>query len=171
MITNFHLALKSHDHSRCIDAALEQAKHICKQKKLQFTPTRKLVLKLIWQSHRPLGAYQILDMLADLNKKSIAPPTVYRAINFLLSHGLIHRIPSLNAFIGCPFPTSAHSNVFMICENCNNAAEISDNGLNKMLRSACERAQFHLNIQNIELFGTCASCTENKTLSSSWNYD
>ena len=167
VITNFHLALKSHNHSRCIDAALEHARHICKLKKLQFTPTRELVLKLIWQSHRPLGAYHIQDMLADLNKKPIAPPTVYRAINFLLSHGLIHRIPSLNAFIGCPFPSSPHSNVFMICENCSNAAEISDNGLNKMLRSVCERAQFHLNIQNIELFGTCAACTENKTLSSS----
>ena len=162
MISNLNVAHRPHNHSRCISAALEQAKHICKSKKLRLTPTRALVLKIIWQGHQPLGAYQIQDTLADLNKKSIAPPTVYRAINFLLSHGLIHKVHSLNAFIGCPFPNSPHSNLFLICENCGNTAEVSDNSLNTILGSFCDRAKFDLKTQSIELSGTCARCKENK---------
>jgi len=160
MISNSRVAHHPHSHFRCIDAALRQAKHICKLKKLRLTSTRELVLKIIWQGHRPLGAYQIQDKLAAINKKSIAPPTVYRAINFLLLHGLIHKVPSLNAFIGCPFPNSVHSNIFLICQDCGNTAEISDNKLNKMLRSVCDRAQFRLKTQNIELSGTCARCSK-----------
>ena len=115
MLTNTRLVHGQHDHSRCIDAALSRAEDLCQKKNAKLTPTRATVLSILWQSHRPLGAYQVQDRLSKIMGKPTAPPTVYRAIEFLLRLGLIHRLPSLNAYIGCPFPNSEHSNLFMIC--------------------------------------------------------
>ncbi len=117
------------------------------------------MLQLLWQSHRPLGAYQLQDQLAVLSGKSIAPPTIYRAIEFLLGLGLIHRIASLNAYIGCPFPGSDHSNLFMICNQCGSAAEVAHNGLNELLQKASDKADFTLQSQALELFGLCPNCS------------
>mgnify|MGYP002852692152 CR=1 FL=1 len=159
MLTNARLAHQPHNHSRCMNAALARAEQICRERNARLTPTRELVLKLIWQNHRPIGAYQIQDELTNVSGKTVAPPTIYRAIKFLLSLGLIHKIPSLNAFIGCPFPTSMHSNLFMICEYCGSAAEVSHAGINKLLQAASDQANFFLQSQSLELFGTCMQCT------------
>ena len=97
MLTNSRLVHQPHDHGRCINAALSRAEELCTASKARLTPTRKSVLQLLWQSHQPLGAYQLQDQLSVLTGKSIAPPTIYRAIEFLLGLGLIHRIASLNA--------------------------------------------------------------------------
>ena len=159
MLTNSRLVHQPHDHSRCINAALSRADELCVASKARLTPTRKSVLQLLWQSHRPLGAYQLQDQLAVLSGKSIAPPTIYRAIEFLLGLGLIHRIASLNAYIGCPFPGSDHSNLFMICNQCGSAAEIAHNGLNELLQKVSDKANFTLQSQALELFGLCPSCS------------
>jgi len=105
-----------------------------------------------------LGAYQIQDQLSKLMAKPIAPPTVYRAIEFLLDLSLIHRLPSLNAYIGCPFPSSHHSNLFMICNECGSAAEMADAALNEVLQAASNKANFVLQSQSVELFGRCPQC-------------
>ena len=86
-------------------------------------------------------------------------PTVYRAIEFLVEQGLAHRIHSLNAFIGCPFPNSVHSNVFMICEQCNNVAEMADAKINQLITDRSEKLNFTLRSQSIELFGICPKCS------------
>ena len=125
---------------------------------MRLTPTRESVLRLLWQSHQPLGAYQLQDQLSSLTGKSIAPPTVYRAIEFLSDLGLVHRLASLNAYIGCPFPNSEHSNLFMICNSCGSAAEVAHTALNDVLQNASEKAQFKLESQSIELFGLCPQC-------------
>jgi Fur family transcriptional regulator, zinc uptake regulator len=72
--------------------------------------------------------------------------------------GLIHRIASLNAYIGCPFPGSDHSNLFMICSDCGSAAEVSHNSINDLLQSASDKANFTLQGQSLELFGLCPNC-------------
>ena len=100
MLTNSRLVHQPHDHGRCINAAMTRAHDLCIEQNARMTTTRESVLRLLWQSHRPLGAYQLQDQLAELLNKPIAPPTVYRAIEFLLQLGLIHRLPSLNAYIG-----------------------------------------------------------------------
>jgi|TARA_B110000967_G_scaffold142378_1_gene145579 Fur family zinc uptake transcriptional regulator len=159
MLTNCKLAHQPHDHRRCINAALARANDLCATEGLRLTATRESVLRLLWQSHRPLGAYQLQDQLAKLSGKPIAPPTIYRAVDFLLKAGLIHRIASLNAYIGCPFPNSEHSNLFMICTECGSAAEAALNSINELLKSASEKANFTLQDQSIELFGLCPSCS------------
>jgi Fur family transcriptional regulator, zinc uptake regulator len=87
----------SHDHQRCVKRAFAEAEQICLEQGQRFTTIRRKVFELIWQQHKPIGAYQILE---DLQQESrTAPPTVYRALDFLLNLGLIHRIASLNAFV------------------------------------------------------------------------
>lgn len=158
MLTNARLVHQPHDHDRCINAALTRAKSLCQEKSVKLTATRESVLTILWQSHRPLGAYQIQDQLSKLLAKPIAPPTVYRAIEFLLDLSLIHRLPSLNAYIGCPFPSSQHSNLFMICNDCGSVAEMADAVLNEVLQTASNKANFGLQSQSIELFGQCPQC-------------
>jgi len=79
-----------------------------------------------------------------------------------LQLGLIHRLPSLNAYIGCPFPNSEHSNLFMICTECGSVAEMADNTINSMLQSASAKVNFTLQNQCLELFGLCPQCIEHQ---------
>src|SRR5882724_8224269 len=97
----------AHDHQHCIDDALVRAATICAQSGGRLTPLRRRVLELVWHSHAPVGAYDILDALRR-DGRPAAPPTAYRALEFLLGHGLIHRIESLNAFVGCAQPERPH---------------------------------------------------------------
>ena len=160
MLSNSRAAHRSHDHSRCLSAALSQAEHHCAAANVRLTPIRRAVLELIWQSHRPLGAYAVVEQLPAILGRPIRPPSVYRSLDFLLEIGLIHRLPSHNAFIGCPFPGSEHSDVFMICRSCGSAAEVSAEALNQSLVDTANRAGFQLESQNIELSGLCASCQQ-----------
>jgi Fur family zinc uptake transcriptional regulator len=160
MITNSKLAYHHHDHQRCIDAALTQAKAVCDTKNMRLTATRQQVLKLIWQNHQPLGAYKLLELLARENGKQVMPPTIYRALDFLLAAGLIHRISSLNAFIGCPFPSSSHNEVFLICSNCGSAAECSADKLSSAITETASKANFTIESQSVEIVGLCPTCKE-----------
>lgn len=85
-----------HHHATCIEDALATAEKLCSERKQRFTPLRRRVLELVWQSHRPVGAYEILRQLTA-EEGCPAPPTVYRALDFLLDQGFIHRINALNA--------------------------------------------------------------------------
>ena len=158
MLTNSRLVHQPHDHDRCIKAALASANSLCAEKNARMTTTRESVLRLLWQSHQPLGAYQLQDQLSRLLNKPVAPATIYRAVDFLLGLGLIHRIASLNAYIGCPFPNSEHSNLFMICSDCGSVAEVAHNTLNGLLQNICDRSNFTLQSQSLELFGQCPQC-------------
>src|SRR3546814_13619005 len=98
------LACTPHDHDHCVSHALAEADSLCARQGVRLTALRKRVLELVWQSHKPLGAYDILAQLTEQDGRRAAPPTVYRALDFLLENGLVHRIASLNAFIGCNHP-------------------------------------------------------------------
>lgn len=146
-----------HDHDRCIDQALNQAKQLCQQNNLRLTPVRQRVLELIWQSHQPLGAYQILEQLAAEGFNS-APPTVYRALEFLLEQGLAHRITSLNAFIGCNHPGQNHQGHFLICRQCGSAQELQLEPLAQQLEGQAQLHGFKIEAETIELSGLCPNC-------------
>lgn len=158
MITNSKLAYHEHDHQRCISAALSRATTLCEARKARLTPARRQVLQLIWKSHQPLGAYRILELMAEQNGKRVLPPTVYRALDFLLEMGLIHRISSLNAYIGCPFPGNKHNEIFLICRQCGSAAECSAETLTNAISSTAKRANFLPESQSVEIVGLCPQC-------------
>src|SRR5699024_1887306 len=117
------LPLPNHDHGACISDALARAEACCRAQGLRLTATRRRVLELIWASHRPSKAYDLLEAI-NRERGNAAPPTVYRALDFLLTAGLVHKIESLNAFIGCS-GTHAHAQPkFLICHDCQRVAEI-----------------------------------------------
>jgi Fur family zinc uptake transcriptional regulator len=158
MLTNARLVYQPHDQVRILNAAINRAHEICDKSNVRLTPAREAILRLLWQSHQPLGAYQLQQQLTKVTDKPVAPPTIYRAIEFLIDLGLVHRIPSLNAFIGCPFPSSEHSNIFLICKSCKTVAEVADNRVNSLLENLSDKANFTLSTQTIELFGLCPNC-------------
>lgn len=148
------------DHQACIDQALATAVELCNREGLRLTPTRKRVLELVWQSHRPLGAYEILAQLSEDEGKPAAPPTVYRALDFLLEHGLVHRLASLNAFIGCDRPHQAHQGHFLICRLCRVAHELPHDDIDLAVEQAAAALGFAVEQQVVEVSGVCAPCRE-----------
>lgn len=151
-------AFQPHDHSHCVHDALHEADRLCRERGVRLTDIRRRVLELVWSSHQPLGAYDILDRLTAEGHKP-APPTVYRALEFLLEQKLIHRIASRNAFIGCSHPGAAHAGYFLLCTTCGNAEEIDDSvPLAKAVASAAGQADFLIESQTLELAGTCRHC-------------
>src|SRR5690606_22655936 len=106
-------AHQTHNHRACIEDALATARELCAERGVQLTPLREKVLQIVWKSHKPVGAYDVLDELAR-SHKSARPPTVYRALDFLIAEGLIHKIESLNAYLGCVEAGAPHSGQFLI---------------------------------------------------------
>ncbi|WP_151704875.1 Fur family transcriptional regulator [Nitrincola alkalilacustris] len=151
---------EKHNHQTCIDEALARAKALCRKKQLRFTPIRELVLRLIWQSHKPLGAYDLLPALAEAGFNS-APPTVYRALEFLQEQGLVHRLASLNAFIGCSQPDAEHTGYFFICRECHQTLEVKSDPVHSALNRQANNMGFSIDQETVEVLGTCPSCKRN----------
>ncbi len=146
-----------HDHSHCLETALDRAAALCAEKGVRLTALRRRVLELIWGGHRPLGAYELLASLRA-ERRGAAPPTVYRALDFLRRQGLVHRIESLNAFVGCPDPDTPHGGQFLICRACGLAAELNDDTVDRAIRESAARAGFTVGRPIIEIEGLCPHC-------------
>lgn len=154
-----------HDHSHCIDTALQSAVALCQQKGMRLTPIRKRVFELVWQSHKPMGAYDLLPTLADEGFNS-APPTVYRALDFLLELGLIHRLASLNAYIGCSQP-AAHQSLqensatcFLLCQCCGQVEEIYQTQWQQSVEQLAQQQNFQVAQSMTEVLGLCSLCQQ-----------
>src|SRR5215475_13197744 len=131
-----------HDHERCSADAMAVAEDRCAQRGQRLTPMRRDVLAALLASHRPLGAYEIMDRLAPQGARP-APITVYRALEFLRENGLVHRIESRNAFVACVHAHAAGELVvFLICEQCGAVGEAPAAEVASKLRSAARAAGF-----------------------------
>lgn len=146
-----------HDHKTCITHALQEAEAYCKQQGLRLTELRRRVLELIWANHQPVGAYDLLEQLTHEGRKA-APPTIYRSLDFLMQSGLIHRITSLNAYVGCNHPGLDHAAQFFICEDCGQAAEMDDAKIESAIAKDAKRLGFTVEKRTIEVAGICAHC-------------
>ena len=155
-------ACSHHNHGHCISDAMGAARQLCEARGVRLTSLREQVLELVWQSHQPLGAYTLMDMLAKASTRQIAPPTVYRALDFLLEEGLIHRINSLNAFIGCPSPSQKHQSHFLICQNCKVAVELDSPQLDQNLSNIAAESGFTVFSHNVEINGLCPACKDKR---------
>ena len=151
---------RSHDHSKCIAEALAAATEVCRERSARFTSLRRQVLELIWTSHEPVGAYDILEMMNDTADSRVAPMTVYRAIEFLMENGLVHRIASRNAYVGCSHPGASHEGQFLICRHCGCVEEIMEKAISKALSTGAKRAGFDAVSSLIEIEGRCRGCRE-----------
>lgn len=137
--------------------ALLQAEAVCRQRGVRFTELRRRVLEILWNHASPLGAYAILDVLRNDGRQG-APPTVYRALDFLLEQGLIHRLASLNVFIGCCRPGAHHSGQFLICQSCGQVDELSNRTVEETLLAEAMGRDFEVLAQTVEVLGRCPTC-------------
>lgn len=146
-----------HKHSNCINSALTVAEDTCREKGNRLTPIRRRVLELIWSNHQPVKAYDILQSMQTA-QKGTAPMTVYRALDFLLDKGFVHRIESLNAYIGCGRPGHSQSGQFLICHNCGEVAELGDPELATLISTKAKQLGFSIENQIVEIKGFCSRC-------------
>ncbi len=146
-----------HNHRQCVRKALAQADTVCEKRGVKLTRLRRRILELVWSRHGPIRAYDILGLM-DEKDGSTTPNTVYRALDFLLDAGLIHRIDSINAFMGCANPETKHSAQFLICRSCESAAEIHDPGIDRTLNRDAQKLGFAPEQQTVEVQGLCKSC-------------
>jgi Fur family zinc uptake transcriptional regulator len=141
-----------------IEGHLEAAAAVCARSGGRLTALRRSVLGLILSAEAPLTAYQLLDRLRA-TRKGAAPPTVYRALEFLLEKGLIHKVESRNAFVPCLEPGHhTHPVQFLICGKCGTVAELEDEAVVAALDRAALRHGFRLDTAVVELEGICAAC-------------
>lgn len=148
---------QAHDHGRCVRDSLAAAEEVCAARGLRFTALRRRVLELVLGGHEPVRAYDVLDQLGSERRRA-APPTVYRALEFLLANGLIHRIESLSAYVGCGEPRVPHTGQFLICGVCGSAAELGDLDIAGLVVSKAKRLGFRVQRQSIEAMGVCRAC-------------
>lgn len=146
-----------HDHDACVADALERADRVCAERGLRLTPIRRRVLELIWASHKPTKAYDLLDTIRA-EHAGAAPPTVYRALDFLLDAGLVHRLESLNAFVGCNAGHGGSHPKFLICRHCERVAEIAGQTLHDAIDREAAAAGFMVEGEVVELRGLCRNC-------------
>lgn len=147
----------AHDHDACVDEALASAEALCSQERLRLTPVRRRVLEILLEEHTALGAYDVLDRLRaeDLGSQ---PPAAYRALDFLVQHGLAHRIERLNAYCACTHPGEEHTPAFLICRECGAVAETRADPASGMLGRAAEAAGFDIERAVVEAEGLCPNC-------------
>jgi Fur family zinc uptake transcriptional regulator len=150
-----------HDHGRCVRRALRTAERLCRERGRRLTVLRRKVLELVWANHRPVGAYALLETMRDETGR-VAPATVYRALEFLREQGLVHRLASLNAFIGCAFPGIPHTGQFLICAACRELAELDDHKVTAALRESATSSGFAISHSTVEVLGLCPHCRENR---------
>ncbi|HEV7266715.1 MAG TPA: transcriptional repressor [Falsiroseomonas sp.] len=145
--------------------AVDRAEAACVARGVQFTELRRQVLRLVLESPQPIGAYALLDRLRA-DRPGAAPPTIYRALDFLQEQGLVHRVERLNAFVGCAGPEAHHScghghdhpHQFLICGRCGATAEICDDRVAKAVAEAACAAGFVPSRTTVEVEGLCAAC-------------
>jgi Fur family transcriptional regulator, zinc uptake regulator len=142
-----------------LEQILEAADGLCRQRGVRLTAQRRRVLEILCAAGRPLGAYEILDAMRD-GRRVQAPPTVYRALDFLLAQGLVHKLETLHAFVGCSHPEHPHFSQFLICADCGLVTELEDESITRSLGSAAAESGFQTARRVVELIGTCAHCAD-----------
>lgn len=137
---------------------MSEAEALCSERGARFTPLRKNVLELIWQSHKAVKAYDLIAALSEKEGSQIKPPTVYRSLDFLIEEGFVHKIESLNAYVGCPHPSEGHVGYFMICDACETVFEMDNPVIGRSVADAAQKAHFKITEQIVEVHGRCQSC-------------
>jgi Fur family zinc uptake transcriptional regulator len=156
-----------HNHNKCFASAISSAENLCEKLGVRLTKSRKRVLEIIWQSHKATKAYDILEILSK-EDKSAKPPTVYRALEFLQQHCLVHKIESLNAYVGCANNVNdtifadktshALGGQFLICNKCGVVTEFFDEKIYSLVSQNANNHNFKPTLQSLEVHGTCKDC-------------
>jgi Fur family transcriptional regulator, zinc uptake regulator len=146
-----------HHHRHDARGFVREVSSVCETRGLRLTEIRMQVLQIIAQSEKPLKAYDLLDRLKD-DRSNAAPPTVYRALDFLIENGFIHKLQSINAYVSCHHPSIVHQVPFLICDVCESADEICDERVSGLLTDQAKAHGFRTRSQTLEVHGVCKQC-------------
>ena len=155
----FDVGFDAHAHGQCVADAMTRAGVQCDRNKLKFTPTRRRVLEILLAARCALGAYDIVKVLAADGLGS-QPPVAYRALAFLVKHGLAHRLDTLNAYIACAHLGKSHAPVFLICRACRLVAESPYDPVAGCLVGSASTAGFRIERVVVEAEGLCPECQD-----------
>ena len=133
---------------------------ICEGRGVQMTELRRRVLELLWASGEPTSAYQLIEAIKLRDSRPVGPPTVYRALHFLMAQRLISRIESLNAYVPCVHPERDHDCLFFICSGCRASVELEDPRIGGLLAEDAAVLGFVATRRTVEVQGMCARCAE-----------
>jgi Fur family zinc uptake transcriptional regulator len=166
-LLHYNMSVTENRFAPSTEDMLQAAERFCERRQVRLTDQRRQVLGLILDGAKPLGAYELLDRMRATGTPSAAPPTVYRALDFLLAQGLIHKVERLSAFVACTHALHPHEHgdhplhavQFLICTRCGRTTEISDPAIGKALAAAAESAGFTLTGVTVEAEGLCRACT------------
>ena len=154
---------QDHDHRVCVETAMDRAARLCFSRGARLTDTRRQILELVWRRHEPVTAYDLVETLRGVVGRRVDPPTIYRALDFLIDQGLVHRIEGLNAFVGCSMPEARHAGQFLICGRCGTIQELDDPDIVQAVTAGAQAAGFTIERQTVEVYGQCADCTPRAT--------
>ena len=142
-----------------VSTLLAQAEKLCDQRNIRLTPSRRHILELVCNYSQPVGAYTLLD---DLKEEGIsaAPPTVYRALDFLLENGLIHRLATNNTYLACAHPESKHEGLFLVCDECGHTQEVHTKKVVAAVDRAASGYDFEMHHASVEVTGLCKDCRD-----------
>jgi Fur family zinc uptake transcriptional regulator len=147
-----------HNHRKCRTGGMKDAQTYCADEGLRLTPVRARVLEILLESHKALGAYDILQRLNSDNLGS-QPPVVYRALDFLAAHGFVHKLERLNAFAACCQPDLGHEPIFLICQDFKQVAETRLGQLGDNIDRVAENHGFTVTSRVVEVTGLCPNCS------------
>ncbi len=140
-------------------ATLDELETICRIRGGRLTRQRRAVLAKLLAATRPMTAYEILDVLRP-EDASATPASVYRCLDFLLQHGVAHRLETMKSFVACEHPDHAHAVQFLICRQCGTVVETDDKRVESATAQLSHRLGFALDQRTVELTGTCATCQD-----------
>lgn len=144
-----------------IGAQLEVAEALCTQRGRRLTPIRRKVLELLLRHGRSLKAYDLLEAMRAVHPGA-APPTVYRALDFLMDEGLVHRLDAVNAWTACHDAGGAPHDLLVVCTGCGAVAELSDPAMSRQLAERVARTGFALNSHETEIRALCPGCQQKR---------
>ena len=143
-----------------LKATIHKVEEICKSNKLGLTEIRRQVFEIIIKNNKPVKAYEILDKISNINNKPSHPPTVYRAIDFLIENGFVHKLNSINSFVGCFHPKAHKECYFLICKKCNIYQECCDDSLKDRISKTAIHNNFVISNTTLEIQGHCLDCSQ-----------
>ena len=155
-----HACIEPKHHVHDAAGFVRAVEHACHERGLRLTAIRARVLGFVAAAGKPIKAYDLLELVrGGEGAGAAAPPTVYRALDFLLANGFIHKLESVNAFVACHHPNAAqHSAPFLICDGCHKAVELEDEHVVATLDAQARALGFSPQTQTLEVHGLCAEC-------------
>lgn len=142
---------------------VERARRTFEDQSRRFTGLRERVFAEIAATPGSIGAYEILDRLAQKGTR-LAPISIYRSIDALLEAGVIHRLESKNAYFACRRHEHEHTKggrpIFLVCERCGSVGEVPAQPVFDHINAVAREAGFDPKVKFVEVSGLCGKCAK-----------